>query len=1313
MRLRSREAFGCVRSEGGLLPVDLLRRVADGDRSLAGLQPAAYHLAAGERLNERITGSWNRLSGAWAAFDAERGALAAEDAGTRVTRERWLQVLFGELGYGRLVAQPAVEVDGSSFAVFSQWQHTPIHLVGANVRIDARSPGVRGAATRSPHSLVQELLNRSPERLWGLVSNGLVLRVLRDNVALTRQAFVEFDLEAMFAGEAYADFVLLWLVCHQSRVEGERPADCWLERWTHEATDTGTRALEALRGGVAEAIEHLGAGFLAHPANEPLRAALRDGVLSGQELYRQLLRVVYRLLFCFVAEDRDALLDPEAAPAARARYRQHYSTRRLRELAAQRRGGHYDDLFEALGLVFDCLHERGCPPLALPALGSFLWSPDAVPALAGARLTNVDLLGAVRALAQIDDAGVRRAVDFRHLGAEELGSVYESLLELHPVIDVAGGAFALATAAGSERKSTGSYYTPASLIGALLDSALDPVLDEAASANDPQAAILALKVCDPACGSGHFLIAAANRIAKRLAALRTDDPEPAPEAVRHALRDVVGRCIYGVDQNAMAVELCKVSLWLEALEPGRPLSFLDHRIVQGNSLLGATPALIAAGVPAAAFKALGGDDKAVVGELRKANGKTKAGQLGLRLDDQAEADERALRDRAIALADAPDDTPGSVSAKDAAWREQQASGELARRRRAADAWCAAFVADKRADAVPIIQPTVDRFALGEASAAEVEAVDALARRYGFFHWHLAFPEVFDTVDVSHYEHRHGWRGGFDVVLGNPPWEHTELKEKEFFATRAPDIVYAATGALRKRLIAALAENDPALHAEFETARRQADGISHLVRSSGRYPLTGRGRINTYAIFAESMRLILGPTGRVGCIVPTGIATDDTTKLFFGDLVNQRSLASLKAFWEVRRVFIGTDDRSSFALLTMTGGQRPVVEADFVFNAKTVDDLPDPERRFTLTAEDIALLNPNTRTCPVFRSRRDAELTKAIYRRVPVLVREGDPDGNPWGLSFKQGLFNMTSDSGLFHTREALESDGATLEGNTFVRGDERWLPLYEAKMLHHFDHRWATYDGDDTRELTPAEKADPTHLALPRYWVREAEVDARLDDEHSTLLGWRDVCRNTDERTMVTGLFPRAAVNHKTLLALLDDDRAVTLSAALSSLALDYVARQKLGGTSMSYFVVRQLPAPPLDADWPHADTLSTWLAPRILELTYTAHDLAPFAADLGHHGPPFRWDRDRRALIRAELDAAFFHLYGLDHDDTAYVLDTFPILRRREEKAFGEYRTKRLVLERYDALAAATAAGRLYETPLDPPPGDPRAAHSTTTVAA
>lgn len=707
--------FQTIRSEGGLLPPDLLRRVLDPKEKLDGTRPEDYGLPQGERLNEVITQSWSRLRKHWAEFRLAADKLPRDEPGTGLTNDKWTLPLLRELGFGLLPTSAGPEVNGRGYAISRFFGPVPIHLVGCGLSLDRRAAGVRGAAALNPHGLVQDFLNRSPGHLWAIVSNGLRLRVLRDSQTLSRQSFLEFDLESMCDGEVYSDFVLLWLMAHATRFaprEGERPDTCWLEQWTKLASEQGARALGDLRGGVERALQILGEGFTSHPKNTAFRDALRSGQMSPTDFHGQLLRLVYRLIFLFVAEDRTLdglpLLHPrdnsESARITRERYTAYYSTSRLRELAGKIKGSRHGDLWQQFQLVGRAL--SGDPSfakigehLALPALGSFLWDPASTAALNTAELTNHDFLEALRHLAFTHQGNVLRPVDYRNLGAEELGGVYESLLALTPQISADGARFTFAEFAGNERKTSGSYYTPDSLVQSLLDSALDPVVEEAVKGKtgaEAEQAILGLKVCDPAVGSGHFLVGAAHRLARGLArvrALAQGEGEPSPLLYQHALRDVIGRCLYGVDLNPMAAELCRVSLWLEALEPGKPLSFLDHHIRVGNSLLGTTPALIAAGLPDDAFTAIEGDDKKACTELKKRNRAESKGLGSLFVAEDAECAE-ALRSAAKAVDEMDDDTPERLARKAESFAEAQKRYDYVAAKRLADTWCAAFVIRK-------------------------------------------------------------------------------------------------------------------------------------------------------------------------------------------------------------------------------------------------------------------------------------------------------------------------------------------------------------------------------------------------------------------------------------------------------------------------------------------------------------------------------------------------------------------------------------------------------------------------------------------
>ncbi|MEU3481691.1 Eco57I restriction-modification methylase domain-containing protein [Streptomyces sp. NPDC033754] len=1356
-----------VATVGGLLPYDLLVRIKEG-KEQSGAKPADYRLfAKGESVRDAAERSWGYLHGVWAAYqDALARDGADDDTGVHavgLTTERWLLPLFEQLGFGALSAVPEPGLpahdEAKDFPVSHRWAHVPVHLTGWNVPLDRRTPDV---APQAPQSMVQEYLNRSGDTaLWGVLSNGRQLRLLRESASLTGAAFIEFDLQAIFEGKRSDDFVLLWRLLHRTRFEGTPAASCPLEKWRTEAIDSGTRALKELRKGVETALTVIGSGLIAHPDNGDLREALRTRTTTVRDLHPALLRLVYRLLFLFVTEDRGLLLDPDAPDGPRATYEKYFSTARLRRLA-RRTGTPHGDQWEALTLVIKGLGEPGGrPELGLPALGGLFEPTPTDRRLDGLALTNESLYEAVRALAVIFDAklGRPRKVDYRHLGADELGSVYESLLELEPRQNE-DGSYVLKKLDGNDRKTSGSYYTPSPLIDCLLDSALDPVIDKAVRSGttkeEREAALLALTVCDPACGSGHFLVAAARRIARRLAEIRTDDPEPGAEDVRHALRDVISRCVYGVDLNKMAVELAKVSLWIEAMEPGRPLTFLDAHIKHGNGLLGTTPKLLALGLPDEAFKVLEGDESTSVRNLKARNASERerwltalrhgASQDALFSEQYAlEVSNAHLSSATSAITGAPSMELEDVQDQARAYRELTTSKDYLRALELADAWCAAFVWQKTEKTAPPALTTDSLLALhspdGGAGlpAGTVEEVARLREEYHFFHWHLEFPEVFRVPAdpaAPGVDERTGWKGGFSCVLGNPPWERVKLQEQEFFATRDEKIATAANKAARERLIDALAdsaeESDRALHAEFIAARRLSEGVSHLLRGSGRFPLAGRGDVNTYAVFAEAASLGIASSGRFGLALPTGIATDATTAPFFSDLVRTSRLASFLDF--ENEAFIlsrDVDHRVRFSLLTVTGRGERVDRASFAFGTRHMEDLD--ERRFAMPPEEILLVNPNTGTLPVFRSRRDAEITLGIYRRVPVLKREPDAEGkgatDPWGLTFMT-MFHMSNDSHLFRGMAELEAEGWKLKGNVFTDPSDgrRYLPLYEAKMLHHFDHRLGTYEGQTQAQanvgtlprVTPEQHDDPDFAPLPRYWVPEFDVDSGKRDKklnpimwpgvatrlrerewwHGWLMGWRDIARSTDTRTTMATVLPPYGVGHTNPLMFPSDaESAALLQACLSSHVFDYVIRQKIAGTHLTYGYLYQLPVPKL-SDFIEMSGGTQWFIDRVVELSWNSGDMASFAKDLGYTGAPFRWSYSRRELLRAELDAALFHLYGVSRDDVQYVMETFPVVKREDEAAHGTYRTRDLILDAYDRMAEAREAGGAYQTLLDPPPG-------------
>lgn len=1460
MPRRSRQSdslpFDSMRLEGSLFVPELLQRAAAGQGTRQDAKD--YAIPKGLKLHDEYGRAFRIATALWDDFEPQLPRTDLDPAG--VTRSFVSQFLSQCLGYTdlRLLDAPIGPADHAfPISAVALSGRVPFVIAPHDLGLDDPDPrfAIHGAGARrkSPHQLAQEYLNAEADALWSLVTNGRTLRLLRDAETLTRPNYLEFDLETILREpeDCYADFSALWRILHVSRAYSTetrptqsqssypedpddpntkllpatspvQPNDCIWETWKNEGHAQGSRVRDGLRLGVQDALLQLGTGFLAHPDNAALRERLHDGSLTKEHYFQQLLRLVYRFLFLFCAEERNLLHPPlpedETAAAkvaaARQTYARGYALRRLRTRCLRRSAlDRYGDLWLSIRVVFRALAD-GQKKLALPALGG-LFATDQCPDLDSASLPNHALLDAMRELRWFFDtkSKQRSAIDYRNMGPEELGSVYESLLELIPTVNLSRREFGFVgitdegSIAGNERKKSGSYYTPDSLVQELIKSALDPVIAKkiADHPDDPIAALLSLSIIDPSCGSGHFLIAAARRLAEKLAELRATDGAVTPPDYRHALREVIAHCIYGVDRKPMALELARTALWLEGYEPGQPLSFLDHHLQEGDSLLGLTSFdQLRKGIAKDAFTVLSGDHKEVCKNLAATNREAlKALEKRLK-DKSAELFDACDLDDALqrleAIETMPDGTTAEVEAKKSAFTRFLADAQSSPLAHACDLLVAAYLTPKTPENETLCPTTATLIEVLfpqqgiPAPQGVIDHATERCREACVFHWPLRFAHIFG-------------HGGFDCVLGNPPWERIKLQEQEFFAAREPLIAAAKNKAERAKRIQWLSDGslhyhlsqfesapppdrgEIALFREFESEKRLAEATSAFAHvngeDGGRFPLTGVGDVNTYALFAETIEQIRADSGRAGFIVPTGIATDDSTKAYFAHIAEGGRLARLIDFENRDKVFPGIDSRIKFSLITL--GQTDVTL--FSFFLTQIDQLTDERRSFTLSPEDFRLINPNTRTCPVFRTEADAELTKRIYRRVPVLIEEArgdDPEKNPWGINFSRS-FDLSNDSHLF------------LEVPT--SGD---LSVYEAKMMHHFDHRWATYTRDGSGHLSTAdvsddEKANCSFRITPRYWVTEREVLARIarapkcvrdafrdqDDsdailvalaiwieaQHETdllggmtrttasqrvvqlggtkfedlpvkekdwlndkalaearewptltdeelelisatsdltaathhildqrsprwLMGWRDICRSTDERTVIASVVPRAAIGNSLPLMLFDEGVTTKHYAALlgnlCALCLDFIARHKVGGTHLNYFIYKQLPILPPTA---YSDSDLAFIVPRVLELTYTADDLSGWARDLGHDGPPFRFDTDRRSLLRAQLDAYYAKLYGLSREELQYVLDpskthgngyptvTFPGLKKNEIAKFGEYRTERHVLAAFDHL--------------------------------
>jgi N-6 DNA Methylase len=1362
--------FDTLRLEGGLFVPAVLEKAARGEHTAQ--KAADYRLPKGLSLVDEQGRAFRIASALQKTFEPTRGRTDVD--ATRATLGFVTELLREALGYSDLtLCSKPVTLADRAYPVTALAAGGRVPVIIAPHTLDLDQPDERfavlgsGSRRRSAYQLAQQFLNASHGCTWAILTNGRQLRLVRDADTLTRPAFLEADLDLILRAQRYPDFAAVWRLFHASRAGAPDAAGDttpW-ESWKKEGQEQGQRVREGLRTGVTDALLAIGTGFIEHPANEALRSRLQSGDLTVNDYLQQLFRLIYRFLFLFTVEERGLLHVADESPEARrAReaYAQGYAFRRLRDRALRRSGfDRYSDIWTSVRIVFAGL-AGGQPRLALPALGG-LFATTQCPDLDGAGLDNRVLLTAMRHLRWSASSGQLAAIDYRNMDTEELGSVYESLLELVPTLDLPARRFGFVgltdagSTAGNARKTSGSYYTPDSLVQELIKSALDPVIAKKVADHpaDPIEALLSLAVCDPSSGSGHFLLAAARRIAEKLAELRAVDGAVTPADYRHALREVASRCIYGVDINPMAVELCRVALWLETIDPGKPLGFLNHHIRTGNSLLGTTPDLIAAGLPDETFTAIEGDDKAACTELKKRNKNEREGFGPL-----FQQEEQTIRDRlrlaATQLEAMDDNQPTARDQKEAAFTTSETAPEYRHAKLLADLWCAAFVIKKHypgaSTEAPVSTPpaqvapvegqllhsqdelfglsaaasapkvtskkqpkpknpeqgtpvgittgTLRDFVQGKPLPADLQPeVEGLGRQYRFFHWHLAFPQVFNN-------------GGFDCMLGNPPWERVKLQEKEWFAERCPEIAKAPTASSRKSLINSLRASDPRLHARFENAARQAEGESHFMRNSGGYPLCGRGDLNLYAVFAERIRILLNPNGYLGCVLPTGIATDDTTKFFIRDVLERRSLISLYDF-ENKNIFPDVHSSYKFCLLTSGSTHGGTANtAQFVFFAHTVEDLKDDVRRFSLGADEIAILNPNSRTCPVFRTKHDSTICLAVVPRTLCLYEEltGRTAVDRFSLTT---LFHLTMDRDVIFPSEEMPASGYAL--------------MHEGKAGHQFNHRFATWDGSDFNSTNLDKLADPIFsnalqlcgplaIATERYARRKPKCQ-------SGILSYRRVARNTDERTMIAAILPFGPTSYSWInVAGPDAVDTLFLCGVFNSFIFDYLLRNLLSQPSIPQGLVEQIRVPIFT---PNSDWLIKFSNKIVLELTYTAWDLGAFAADCGWNGPPFRWDEERRFLLRCELDAAFFHLYlgplsewqkqpealtrafPTPRHAVGYIMDTFPIVKRKDEaKHGGIYRTKETILQIYDALQDSIRTGQPYQTLLDPPPADPRCCH-------
>jgi hypothetical protein len=761
--------FTSILIQGNILSTEVLDKIRTED--IRFQTPKDFRLAPNTTVRDEISIAWSLATSHWEVFKKKREQLAETESGTSETRKYWMLPLMSLLGY-ELGSATAELINGKSYAIShraTNLDNFPVHIIGVQQSLDKRAD--TGGPRLSPHALAQEYLNNQ-EHLYALVSNGKFLRLLRDATRLSRLSYLEFNLEQIMEEQLYTEFALLFRLLHASRMPQQMDAgpDSYLEYYHMEALAHGGRIREKLSLAVETSIKEIANSFLQHKANENLQEAVATNAISAKDYYIYNLRVIYRLLFLMVIEERK-LVYPETRntelEAKRKIYYDHYSVRRICSLAGKRVFVEPEkcDLWLSLQTCFS-LYEQDSfgRALGIAPLGSGLFAPDALGVLTGQMLSNQHLLSVLRHLTNFrNESGQLVRVNYADLDVEEFGSVYEGLLEYEP--EFSGGMFIFKQ--GTDRSKSGSHYTPEELVKPLIQHSLEHQIQDKLKMPDPETALLSLKVCDVACGSGHILLSVARRIGFELARLRSGEDQPSPIVQRHAIGDAIRYCIYGVDKNPLAVELCKVAMWLEAHEPGQPLNFLDHHIKCGDAIVGlGLREELENGIANEAFKTLSGDDKEIAASLLKRNKQERkrmeSAQAAQQLTTDAQVDTTLQETMAVykTFSHLPETTPEEIDRKAKAYKKFVDSKGFTFLKNMADLQVAQFFIPKTESNKRVLITDADyRLILSGYKGWQIPSTAkaaAVALEERFFHWFIEFPEVFNE-------------GGFDCILGNPPF----------------------------------------------------------------------------------------------------------------------------------------------------------------------------------------------------------------------------------------------------------------------------------------------------------------------------------------------------------------------------------------------------------------------------------------------------------------------------------------------------------------------------------------------------------------
>lgn len=1185
------------------------------------------------------------------------------------------------------------------------------HFVNINEDFDSKIE--HNPQGKSHHNTCQQLINLNPEIKWLLLSNGRILRILTKYYHSYSKGYIEFDLENIFANRDVKEFNVLYSIIHSTRFT-ERPKDyeILIDLFQKESVSEGIKIGDALRDNVKKALELLGKELIQQNLD------FLDKILSGEidrtEFYAELLRIIYRIIFILYAEQRHML------PGAGTLYFEQFSLSSLRFLVEKpiKAEKNYD-LWNKLFITFNIVNE-GNEFLDVNSYNGSLFKNENLPIILKntLKVSNSVLLKIIRSLTTSVVINVRQRINFLEITEEEIGAIYESLLDYKPYIS-ANAQFQLIE--GTERKSTGSYYTPKALIDILIRTTLQPLVEDRLNEagdnkKDREETILNLKICDPACGGGTFLLAALDFLGKKLAEIKTDSISPSEDDLRESRRQILQHCIYGVDMNPLAVELAKISLWLRACVKDKPLNFLDNHIKCGNSLIGLGQKKEIININPNAFTAISGNNTTGISpengtlqnrarqiirrEINERNRQGKPLLITSFFTEKKTADICSIKFQEII--DMPENEPHTLLEKELKYKELRNNPSYLQALNDANIWTSTFFWSFEGNILgeiprySTITQLRNKFADPELEKL-MKKIIKIAKENQFFHWDIEFPEVFSNI-----------RGGFDCILANPPWEALSLQEREFFMGVDDDIFNASKQSERRKLIKSLKSKNIELFDKYQQEWRRMKRFSNFLIKSNLYKLSAKGTINTYALFIERCEKLISPQGRCGLIVPTAFITSYHLQELFKYLIKSKKISSLFDFQNRKMIFqIAT--RFRFCLLTISGMENIQAEVPMSFYSfypqeiqKVLEDISlykekvkieRDSKLISFKSSDFNLFNPNTMTAPVFFSQRDYLITKHVYNQTKILIQRNAEDSsiktNLWEINFNR-MIDMSNDSNLFLTKEELEKILAkpvsSIGGTWKDKEGHNYFPAYEGKMIWLYDHRYNSVILSTTgfqhasSKVKLKEYNDPNFSAIPYYWIRDTEINERIPNYYiyNWFLVFRSISNAADEKTLISTIIPKFAVLNSLIIILTRKSASeiCCLLANLNSIILGYIIKQKLSGWNLNFYIIEQLPVFPPNK---YNNLLKKKIKKRVLELVYTSNSLKNFAHDCGYKREPYGWNIVRRLKIQSELDAIFALLYKINKQDLEYILDFFNVMKSREIEKYGEYKTKKLVLEAYD----------------------------------